>query len=74
MVTSATPNVSGDSNIISKSTTKDKGPTAAKGSDYSKVQQTGVSRSTQKDTGNTDNYGEYEDWVELYNPMACFLP
>ena len=59
VVTSATPNVSCDSNIISKSTTKDKGPTAAKGSDYSKVQQTGVSRSTQKDTGNTDNYGEY---------------
>ena len=59
VVTSSTPNVSGDSNIISKSTTKDKGPDKAKGSDYSKVQQTGVSRSSQKDTENSDNYGEY---------------
>ncbi len=59
VVTSATPNVSGDSNVISKSTTKDKGPDTSKGSDYSKVQQTGVSRSAQKDTENSDNYGEY---------------
>jgi|SaaInl0LU_22_DNA_1037365.scaffolds.fasta_scaffold03402_2 hypothetical protein len=59
VVTSATPNVSGDSNIISKSTTKDKGPNQTNASDYNKVQKTGVSRSTQSDNVSTDTYGEY---------------
>ena len=59
VVTAATPNVSGNSNIISKSYIKDKGPDSSKGSDYNKVQKTGVSRSQQSDTESSDSYGEY---------------
>tara|TARA_B110000503_G_scaffold87928_1_gene133402 strand:- start:656 stop:1876 length:1221 start_codon:yes stop_codon:yes gene_type:complete len=57
--TSPTPNVSGDSNIISKSYTKDKGPSGSKSSDYTKVQTTGISRSKQSDSESNDTYGEY---------------
>ena len=59
VINSGTPNVSGTSDIISSTYTRDSGPKSIKSSDYSKVQATGVSRSSNKESTDNDNYGEY---------------
>ena len=59
VINSGTPNVSGTPDIISSTYTRDSGPKSIKSSDYSKVQATGVSRSSNKESTDNDNYGEY---------------